>query len=361
MIGVEDRVLVYPVDKGNLSIVKSSANYPNVRIHRLVSLESWGYEGESCKCHESMVEISHDYEGSLNDCNVVWIVDSWNELNFIRFVEPAIRLASQKGKRIVCSRYLLESEKASLSDMGITYVDYSSPSLTLSRDDRIQEIRTPVAYVMSSAEFCNQFYIETALCAELRDRNYKAILISSCKESIVFGNESIPDFMFQSKYGENEKVLALNQFIRHLEMKHQPEVIIVGVPGAAMPYDHRYSSDFGIIAYEVSESVKPDFTILSSPCMPYDTGYFEGIEKSINGRLGIVVDVHSLSPYALDFNETSVEKCLAYLSVDDLHNQETIKRIDYDNLLDLNNMSGITSVADRLVNKLSGELGLLLT
>ena len=361
MFSVDDKILVYPVDRESLPVIKGTGNYPHIRLCHLVSPESWGYEGECYKCAEGMVETSCDYEHELEDCSAIWIVDSWNDLDFKRFIEPAIRLASEKGKRIICSRDLSAEEKLLLSNVEVTCIEYSSFTPTIGRDARVQEIRTPVVYVMSSTECCNQFFIETALCAELRRRDYGTLLISSQKEGVVFGGYTIPDFMFHGEYDENEKVLALNHYIRHLEAKHQPEVIVIGIPGVAMPYHYQYSSDFGILAFEISEAVKPDFSVLSSPCMSYNTDFFKGIEKSLCNRLGVVIDIHSLSPYALDcFNEPSFEKCLGYLSVDNLYVQEMIKRIEYDNLFDLNSMDGVAFAIDRLIDKLSGGVGSLI-
>lgn len=361
MFDASDRVLIYPIDKENLTVVKSTKNYPNIQICHLVTPESWGHSGEYYDCAKGMVEVSHDYESALNDSSVIWIVDSWNDLDFKMFIEPAIRLASEKGKRIVCSRSLSEREKELIRDIEVVYIEYSSGESIIERTDRVQEIKTPIIFVASITEFCNQFYIETALCAELRNRDYETLLISSRKESIAFGGHSIPDFMFHGEYNENKKVLSLNHYIRHLEIEHRPEIIVVGIPGVAMPYDYQYSSDFGIIAYEISEAAKPDFVVLASPCMPYDMNFFKGVEESLHGRLGVFIDIHSLAPYALDLSESSVNKRLSYLSVDDYYVQKIIEQISYVNLLNLNHMQGISSAADKFVDKLSGGLGALVT
>jgi peptide maturation system protein (TIGR04066 family) len=307
-----------------------------------------------------VVEISHNYEKSLGNCSVVWIVDSWNELDFERFIEPAIRLAIEKGKRVVCSRCLSDTEKANLSNVDYVYVNHSEYTPIISSEDRVQEIRTPVAWVMSTTEYCNQFFIETALCGELRNRGYNPLLISSCKEGVALGEHSVPALAFQGEYSENEKVIAINHYVRQLEMRHKPDIIIMGIPGAVMPYDYKYSADFGILAYEFSEAVRPDFTILSAPCVAYTDNYFKGIEERLQNRLGVSVDVHSLSLYTLDFNEATPKKRLAYLTVDDSYTQEMIRQIGYNNLLNLNNMDGISSAADRLINKLSGGIGSLI-
>jgi uncharacterized protein len=232
---------------------------------------------------------------------------------------------------------------------------------SFSRDARIHEVRTPVVFVLSSTENCNQSYIESALCSELRNREYDVLLISEQKDSVVLGQYPIPDFMFQGTYSENEKIIALNRYIWGLERKHQPEIIVISIPGAAMPYDVRHSSDFGVLAYEFSEAVPPDFAVLSSPCMPYEIGYFKGVEKSLHGRLGITIDIHSLSPYVLDYAEISFEKSLCYLSVDDEYVREMIKRIGYDNLLNLNHKVGISAAVDHLIDKLSGGVGSIIT
>jgi peptide maturation system protein (TIGR04066 family) len=361
MFNADDRILVFPVDRESLPVIKGTASYPNICIHRLIAPESWGHDGESFMCADGMVEIHHDYENGLTDCSAVWIVDSWNELDFCKFIEPAIRLAYGNSKRVVCSRRLSALEKALLSDIELDYVDYSAFTPTIGQDDRVQEIRTPVIFILSNTELCNQFYIETALCEELRNRSYESLLISSQKECIVFGQYSIPHFMFGNEFSENKKVIAFNKYIRHLEVKHNPEIFIIGVPGVAMPYSHQYSIDFGITAYEMSEAVKPDFTVLSSPCMPYDTDYFKSVEESLQGRLGISVDVHSLSPYALDMTESSIEKQLGYLSVDDAYIQETVDRIGYNKLLNLNRKQEMTHVVDRIIDKLSGGVSTYIT
>ena len=358
MFSADDRILIYPVDRANLPLIKSAENYPNVHLCHLVSPKSWGYDGELYKCLNELVYVSSNYESALEDCNTLWIVNSWNKLDFSQFIEPAVRLAAKKGKRIVCSRDLSEEEKVSLSDIGMIFNCYSSEKPEIGQDDRVQEIRVPIAFVMSSTEFCNQFFIETALCAELRNRGHHALLISSQKESVSFGEYTFPEFML-SNHSENKKVLAMNRYVRDIEAKHQPDVIIIGIPGAAMSYDYRYSTDFGIIAYEVSEAIKPDFAILSHPCMEYDIQFFKGVEEALHGRLGTHVDVHSLSSYALDFFDD--DKALSYLSVDDSYVSEMISQAGYNNLINLNNMDGISSAIDRLVEKLSDNSSSLIT
>ena len=144
MIGIDELLLIYPVDREILSVIKSTENYLDIHICRLVSLESWGHIGECYKCASGMVTISCDYDNGLNDCSVLWIVDSWNELDFKLFIEPVIRLAAKKGKRIVCSRELTSSEKESLTNLEVVYVEYPLFAPKITRDDRIQEIKTPV-------------------------------------------------------------------------------------------------------------------------------------------------------------------------------------------------------------------------
>jgi hypothetical protein len=161
--------------------------------------------------------------------------------------------------------------------------------------------------------------------------------------------------MFNGGFSENQKVVAMNKFVRDLEVKHCPDVIIIGIPGLAMPYSYKYSSDFGIIAYEISEAVKSDFTILSSPCILYDSNFFSGVEKSLSGRLGVDVDTHSLSPYALDSNGFMLDNGLSYLTVDEVYIKKTIEQIGYDKLLNLNSMDGIKSAVDRIIEKFSND------
>jgi len=359
MFSANDRVLVYPVDRESLALIKSTENYINVYIQRLISPVSWGHEGEKHKCSSGLVEVSCDYEDSLDDCTAVLIVDSWNKLDFKKFIKPAITIAHEKGKRIVCSRSLTASEKTEISNFDVAYVELSLFSSPISPDDRVNETSAPVISVMSSTEYCNQLYIETALCTELRKRGYKTLLISSQKEGAILGEYTIPNFMFSSSYNENDKVLAMNNYVCNLESIHQPDIIIIGIPGAAMSYDYQYSSDFGILAYEISEAIKSDFSILSSPCMPYDVEFFKKVEKVIYGRLGTYIDIHSLSPYTID--STSSEKNLSYLSVDEIYISDIIYRLGYDKLMNLNSMNGILLAFSKIVDKFTDNMSSLIT
>jgi peptide maturation system protein (TIGR04066 family) len=361
MVDKDERILVFPVDRESLPLIRSADNYSSVFINHLVSPKSWGHEGEFFCNNNRDIIVSHDYENAMEDCTTVWIVDSWNELEFTQFILPVFLSASEKRKKIVCFRCLSIEEEAVLKDLDVCYVTRSTPTITLTPESRVQEIRTPVVYVLSSTENNNQLYIETALSDELRGREYKTLLVSSSKACVVFGDHSIPDFIFCNRYSENEKVLAMNQVIRCLEATHQPDIFVIGIPGAALPNDYRYSTDFGILAYELSEAVRPDFAVLSSPCMLYDTDFFKGIEESLLGRLGVSIDIHSLSPYALDYAGITNEKRIGYLSLDDAYVQNTINQIAYNTLLNLNRRDGISLAVDRLINKLSGGAGALIT
>ena len=100
MFSVDDRILFYPVDRESLPIVKSTANYSNTRAYCLISPKSWGYEGECYECSDGLVAISHDYEKGLNGCSTVWIVDSWNEMDYKQFIELLNRY-NYKGDMIL--------------------------------------------------------------------------------------------------------------------------------------------------------------------------------------------------------------------------------------------------------------------
>ena len=359
MFDADERILVFPVDRESISFIKSTANYPNIRIRHIISPESWGYGGEIYMCAGGAVKIHHDFENGLSDCTVVWIVDSWNEIDFKEFIKPVIHLAASKNKRVICSRSLAKNEKELISNIEINYIKHSSIKPLVKSSDRIYEIETPIIYVMSSTDFCNQLYIETALCAELQNRGYNALLLSSRKEFSAFGGHTIPDFMFLNELSENEKVIAINHYIHQLEIKLRPEVIIIGIPGAAMPFNPIRSSDFGLLANEISEAVKPDFAILSSPCLLYDDAFFKRVEDSLYGRLGVSIDVHSLSLYALDI--LAEKNDLSFISVDNSFVDNIIKQIGYKNLINMNDIAGISDTVDRLIIKFSNETSSLIT
>ena len=348
-----ERVLFYPVDREALSIIKSFECQEEREIAAVVSLKSWGFVGEEISIHGKNFSITDNFEENLDTATTVCITDSWNELDFSKYIMPQIRIALKEQKEVICFRKVSEAEKTELTGLGVMCIDYERNSNLFEKSERAKIISTPIVFVMGTTDYCNKFYIQVALKREFEEMGYKVSLVSSRKESVYFGSRPFPKEMLENNLSESQKIIGFNNYIREIEKIEEPELIIIGIPGAILNYYQGYSNDYGTLAFEVSEAINPDFTILSSIYDAYEMSYFQNIEKGLKGRLNIEIDLHSLSEYSLDFGSMSVEKKMVYLTLDNTVVDEKIFEINYSNLLNLNSRTGITSTFERIINKLT--------
>ncbi len=154
---------------------------------------------------------------------------------------------------------------------------------------------------MGIAEDTNKFATEMVLTNLFKGMGYKVQLLSSRFYTELFGIDSVPRFLFSSGCHEAEKILRLNRLVRCIENLRKPDIIVIGIPGGALPFNARIHNDFGIICYEICQGVPPDFTILSVFPDSYQGKSLSSMCDLIQARFGVEIKAINVCNRKIDW------------------------------------------------------------
>ncbi len=355
-----EKLLVYPFNREFTPIVKNCyfLNNNNLDIVNLVTMAGWGLEGDAYECINSKIIVRIDYMSALNECDTVWIIDSWLTLSFEEYIYPNVKAAVLNNKNILITRELTRLEKLKIEELNcnknISYLDVIKPRIS----GRIVEVKTPIVAIAGVSQNTNKFELELSLKHEFEEKGYHVLLIASRKEANVIGDYSIPEFMLTNELSENNKILAFNHFVTQLESEKQPDIIILGIPGSVVSYDNKFFKDFGVLAFEISRSVSIDSFILCSLFADYEKEYFQKCEQVIGEQLGVSIDFHALSKFTIDESEMIEREKVFYLTLDEDIVDTKVKEINYPRLINPFKKQNVKLIMEILVESLTTNISI---
>lgn len=342
------RTVVFPYDRDFIPILEAKDLICRFEIARLVSFPGWG-----ARLPEGVfnVDLCTDINRSLDQCDVLWIVNSWNPCSFYELILPMVDQAVARKMHIFITRDLSRQE---LEEIYAVAGELVIPISTFFNDEKIQEalfsslhqlslsyIEAPVICVTGVAQNTGKFQVQSYLKRQFEESDYRVLWISSRKEAITMGGYPLPEFLGHEKVCENQKILLLNNYISILEQSTRPDLIIIGVPGALMLYSKRYAKDFGATAFRIFQALTPDILLVGSLFINnLDNDYFEQLETEILSRYSCEVDYHFISAYSVDFQTSEAKKEMAYLTLNGNFVLEQLRSIRRGNVFPLMNCNG---------------------
>ena len=121
----------------------------------------------------------------------------------------------------------------------------------------------PIISVMGVGYNVSKFDVQLYLREMFLKKGYKVAQIGTKKISNIMGFYSIPDFMYNNRFSGEETILRFNEFVKKVEDKEKPDIIIIGVPEPILPLNKKHLFSFGIRAYEIYQAVDVDYCILN--------------------------------------------------------------------------------------------------
>ncbi|QNU67843.1 TIGR04066 family peptide maturation system protein [Ruminiclostridium herbifermentans] len=320
----KQKLLVYPFDNNFSAVIKHTELLHGYVITKLVSPNGWGLVGKDAgsagKLKEIGIKVEGNFKEALDACETVLFIDSHWKLDFEKVVYPKMLEAITEKKNILCELIVCDKIKKQLIDLALendVSCEFLSDNEVWSSPEKseIYSINTPVIFVLGISERTNKFEVQLALRKRLINEGYKVSQVGTKKYCELLGFHSMPSFMFGNSLSEPEKITLFNHYIKKIEKEEQPDVIIIGLPGGTMKLNNKYTCNYGITSYEISQAVIPDAAICSVLYEEYKPAYFENVCKSLQYKLGFKVDCFNLSNYHFDWikTESSLEMCYTLL------------------------------------------------
>ncbi len=364
-----ERLLIYPYNLEFTPVLRHRSLLTEYDISCLVSPNGWGFTGKDAGMADRGPDIgilvSADFEKSLDLCDTVMIVESHLPFDFEKYIFNKITLAVKSKKNIICSLKLdgeAAKEILSLCNSKGVYFKYFDgiqnvlPEEIVIENESIEEIDTPVILTVGISERTNKFEIQLALREKIQESGYKISQIGTRSYCEMMGFHPFPSFMYGNTISDVDKVLMFNRFIKKIEKTEEPDIIIIGVPGAIMPFNRKFTNKFGLLAFEISQTVAPDVVIASLLYEDYKPEGFDTYTNSIKYKLGFEVDFFNIANMQFDWERAHEEHVQSYISLDyRFINEKKMRyssnRIPVLNILD---KSDSNHMVDKAIEKLIG-------
>lgn len=220
----------------------------------------------------------------------------------------------------------------------------------------VSDCDVPVAVVSGEWESTDKFAVQLSLLRGLRKNGYKVSMIGSNFYSIFFGVNCFPTFMFCETVNEANKPHIFSRYVKRISMMEEPDIIIVGIPGSAQPYNRAETDRFGMMPYMTFQGLEPDYFIFTSIYRNDSRRILEELSNMCRYKYGVTPDMIHMSDLVISTDDDydfgiSLEKT-------DRENVDRVIEEEYgeDNEFVMNILAkdNDDKVVEHLVNKLSG-------
>ena len=367
---MKKRLMIYPFNEEFCPVLRHS-DFPDYQIEVLVSPKGWGLEsrdGGTIDGGQPLgLKIKINFEDHLKEVDAILFIDSDRILDHKKIIIPKMKEAIRAGKDIISTLPLGEEDlrvvKKLALDEGVDFTYYNQNQVEMERvkHEILEEITTPVIFVLGLSERTNKFDLQLSLRNELMEKGYTVTQIGSRKYCELLGFHSIPDFMFKPEI-ETKKVVSFNRYVKQLEKDENPDVILIGIPGGVMTFNNKLTNGFGILAYEMAQAVKPDTSVLSLTYDQYLPEFFEKMTRSLKYKLDCPVDAFNLANTKVNWDMSNQNREFVYITLDREFIDE--KKVNYQSAQPIFNILNSTDgirLTDHLIDVLAGyaEVGYL--
>ncbi len=213
------------------------------------------------------------------------------------------KLCQEKSIKLINNFDLIGGQKV---------IDLNSVGLPSERN----RINTPIIAVCGIAPMTQKFDLQLYFREHLLKNGYKVSQIGTKLNGQLFGFHTWGESLYDNAFPETEKIARINQFIKDIETEEKPDVFIIGIPDALVPYTHKHTFRYGIPAFEIFNAISPDFTIMSLFNNEYTDEFYEEMTKLCNYKFNIDIDCFynshfvpvSLSVNAADLSYSFAER-----------------------------------------------------
>lgn len=352
-----EKMMIYPYSKAYEPYVSSAEVLGEYTITALVSPRGWGYEGDVVADGQgNKYTVSADFMEKIDDCTCVWFVADGRQEMPKELLREKLQEAVKHGKRILYTRYgddhYEEMKQLIPTELYIEKKMKLETMLNLSKD-RTYDIDTPVIVVAGLGQDTDKLAVQLILRRKLMEKGYKVRVISSRRDGDWDGIYEMPEFVFNHSFSESEKIIKLNHYVKQIEIREKPDVLLVGVPGAVLPLDSINHNEFGILAYEISFAVSCDAAVI---CMPYQSqfdGDYRKLAEDVKSRFSFYVEGIHMAAVVLDAQEFYADRKLSYVSIDQTVVDQKVSELNNDTIWNIRNEQGAGKAVSRLIDTLS--------
>jgi len=220
---------------------------------------------------------------------------------------------------------------------------------------RILEIPKPLIMIAGLGDSCNKFETQLGLREAFQKKGYKVYSIGTKDYSPLFGIDTFPEFLFEPMR-MTDKILAINQYVYKKVRQNNPDVVIVGVPGAIMQLTKSSLEDCGETAFVLGTALGADIGLLNIYSNVVNKEFAKSIANICKIRHSLNIDHVFISNYCLDYDNDSEE--VTYFPIPSEHINKDNERYNGRSMILVNDSRGnqFKRICEKILVKLQKNI-----
>lgn len=257
-----------------------------------IAPKGFGMEGEDVSVcdggNPQGIKISSDYSANIMQADAAFF--GYVEANIsAESYKEKIKNAIALNKRVFITKELKDFLSGADELQPVELIDYTNNMPEHELTLNLLTIPVPVIMVAGIGDRCDKFSIQVKLGNFFSEQGYRVLNCGTKDFSKFFGIEALPQFLFDPM-DNGLKIRRFNSYIYHRVIKENPEVVIIGVPGGIMQVNPYEFSEFGELAFIISNAIKSDISILSLYTQELNGDFLNHLTKLCRYKLNFKIN-----------------------------------------------------------------------
>lgn len=311
------KLAIYPFSQSSSPLYEFLPIFrPEYEVTYLVSPAGLGLAGHDAGYATNRSDfgiiVQDNIDQALDECDALLVPfgDLKNDPAFFDAF-TAMCKAAEQGKTVFCAPKLSHSQYKKLKSVASTlYYGFNEESYRMEyMTTTMYTPSVPVIFVHNLTLEADSFEVTLSLTQRFQHDGYRVSVIGSRPEYNFLGLNG-SSLLLNFFYG-NQPIRSIPQcvkifqnYLRAIELNQHPDVILINIPGAAIPTHNYYYSETGVYLYLLSQIVRPDYAVV---CMPYTNltfDAFQAVNKELKAKFNCGLNFIHFSNITLHAEQT---------------------------------------------------------
>lgn len=310
------KLMFYPVTQELVALIRSELFQLNIENVIICDNKGSGLGGKDIAVIDGKEEtgciITEEFEKAVEESDIVVFTRDALSLDDRKKLELKKGYVKNARKELIdhfesssLEKEFLDATKTIKVEI-MDGVQYQLTGKDYYKAEGLLDIEVPIIGVVGLSEKTGKFEVQLSLVCALEKLGYKVTWLSSNLLSSIVGREMFPSFMLEKDMDDREQILFFNRYLKFIEKKEKPDVILVGIPGVIMPCTSKITGDFGILAEKVFRAASPDYFILNTFFEFFSDEYFEEMKNYVKYNFGCPLNAIYVNNRRVDWDDSEM-------------------------------------------------------
>ena len=302
------RILLYPFSDQSLPLCQYFSVFsPEDQITAVVSPLGLGMDGHDAYYISNRpaqgIKVRTDLQQAIAECDA--LIVPFGNLKDDPIFQDAFDVmcyAAKKGKEVFCGSKLTSTQLKHLKEISksLHYGFHEKATFYKKVVYGSYKPSVPIVFIHNLTMEADSFEVTLAIAQRFQRDGYRVSVVGARPEYNFLGMNG-SSMMLDWFYG-NQKLSTLpgtlqifQHYLHSIEIDQNPDIILLNFPGAAIPIQELYPNESGVFAYIMSQTVRPDFSLVCMPFSDPTTEALQVVDKELCARFGIGLNAVHLS------------------------------------------------------------------